>query len=207
MWQKAKGCLGSLFLITSFFAAGIFLGMKVANIWFPLDPESNWRLLESSHKFKHIVHVNSHMIWAQTEDGKIYSREIYCDVQLNCDEWNEARTIPVQEYSDAVGEMPMKKGSSCQLDGPRKPETPSGNMAECAQGRYVGMEGGTTAYYTLLDDGTIWVWAEDGSIIENISGILNFLCVMLISIVFCMTASVFFAILRRTRKPSLNSNG
>ncbi len=207
MWQKVKGCLPSLLWITFFFAVGIFLGVKVANIWFPLDPKPYWRLLESSHKFKHIMQVNSHMVWAQTEDGKMYYREVYCDDQLNCEQWSEATSIPIYEDYGEVGERPMKKGSYCQFDNLRKPETLSGNIVECTAGWYVGMENGATAYYALLDDGSIWVWAEDNSTIENMFRVLHYLCVISVSSVFYIAALVFFAIFRRTRNLSLNNNG
>lgn len=207
MRQKVKGCLPSLLWIAFFFAAGIFLGVKVANIWFPLDPKTYWRPLESSHRFKHIVQANSHMVWAQTEDGKTYYREVYCDDQLNCEQWNEASSIPIYEDFGEVGERPMEKGSSCQLGDLRNPATLSGNTIECAQGWFVGMEGGTTAYYALLDDGSIWVWAEDDSIIENMFGLLHYLCVISVASVFYIAALVFFAIFRGIRSLSLSNNG
>jgi hypothetical protein len=124
---------------------------------------SSWILLDSSVEFKQIVEVTSQNIWAQSDDGKIYSWNFNCYLGPKCNEWIKTEAVPADLHE--FGEQPMEKSNSCQAVARKPIKEPPSKEVECARGQYAGPEYGESVYYALLGDGSLWALRTSSSLI------------------------------------------
>ena len=158
--------LNSCLTFVLFSISGVVLGYLVGSIAASIenDPQfENWVLLDSSQKFNTIVDVTSQTIWAQSEDGKLYSWDFICYGDIQCMQWVETSEVPNDIHD--FGENPMEKSTSCKIPSSNPIKRPPGNLVECARGWYAGPEYGQVTYYTLLEGGKIWSLQTSSSLI------------------------------------------
>lgn len=164
--QSNNTSLNSCLTLILFSFVGIILGLISGLIAAGIEnsPQSSkWILLDGSQKFKSIADVTSQMVWAQSEDGKLYSWNYICYGDIPCKQWVEATEIPSNIHE--AGESPMKKSTSCKTLSSSSIKSPPGSVIECASGQFAGPEYGQVTYYALLEDGNIWVLRTSSSLI------------------------------------------
>lgn len=118
-----------LLLFIVFSVLGSAVGFGVGCIVVTLNNEglfATWKQLDGSLKFEQIVDVTSQTIWAQTSDGKIYSRGSSCYHEAQCNTWAETKEVPNLVYDGP--EQPMIKSDSCQITRFRFLRKPPGNL-------------------------------------------------------------------------------
>jgi hypothetical protein len=103
------------------------------------------------------------MIWAQSEDEKLYSWNYICSDDTPCKQWIESPEIPSNIHD--FGESPMEKSASCITASSTSIKPPPGKLVECARGGYAGAEYGQVTYYALLEDGNVWTLRTSSSLI------------------------------------------
>ena len=113
--QKEFSSVGPVSIILLFstlgFIFGCVAGIIVAGISYS-SVFASWKLLDGPMKFKQITEVTSQNIWAQKDDGKIYSWSFNCYLEARCNKWIETQIIPTGLHE--FGEQPMEKGASCR---------------------------------------------------------------------------------------------
>ena len=155
--QNLKKFLISLLSFISFTVPGAFFGFVLGIIFALSDLSSmliSWKLLDGTYVFTQIAGATSQKVWAQTEDGRLYSWNLNCYFQPKCNKWVEDQAIPDDLY-EFVG-LPMEKNNSCYAISPQPPKEPPEKVIECASGWYAGPEYAEVTYYVLSANGTIW---------------------------------------------------
>ncbi|MBL8063891.1 MAG: hypothetical protein JNK32_12760 [Anaerolineales bacterium] len=162
--KEVSNDLVSLFASMLLFAiGGGVLGVIAGNIILKFESKgafTSWQLLESSVKFAEIVDADTNTVWAQSEDEKLYYRKLSC-VWETCDTWEEVDTV--SDEADTRNEV-VVFGNTCSFaegnaaQGNIKPQKQPDNVVECVLAYGAMYESAWTAYYALLDDGTIWSW-------------------------------------------------
>ncbi len=136
---------------------GLYIGYITGNKQRMDEFNKPWEQINSSYTFTQIVDANSHSIWAKTTENRMYAWDFYCDSTTRCKEWVETDIIPDNAHDiGGVGELQMVKATTCQLFETSPKQSPK-NVVECAVGSHQ-LTVGSSTYYALLKDGTIWYW-------------------------------------------------
>ncbi|MFN8425811.1 MAG: hypothetical protein U0X93_05155 [Anaerolineales bacterium] len=166
--RKNNAFLNSCLIFVIFIISGAVLGFLAGSIAADISNTSalsSWELLDSPQKFETIVDVTSQTIWAQSEDGKLYSWNFICYGDIQCMQWVETSDVPNDIHD--FGENPMEKSTSCKTTSSNPVKQPPGKLVECARGWYAGPEYGQVTYYALLEDGKIWALQTSSSLIVD----------------------------------------
>lgn len=182
---------------------GAIVGFILGNYFLDLQTSGafvSWKLLDGQYNFTEIVDANSSMVWAKTSEGKLYS----WDCQYHECTWTEVKNVPADAHEtyDGRGEQPLIKSNTCPTDESFSPskKTP-GKIAECALGRYWGIDTGYVSFYALLEDGTIWSWKHLNDVFNATMFIIPFSVLDGILV----GSTIFFIIILITNRHSKNN--
>lgn len=146
-----------LLLIIFFPCLGLYIGMEIGSFRDENKQKYEpWKQIESPYKFKEIVDATSDTVWVKTIDGKLYSWEMYCDHDMECEKWVETQEVPADIHEGYAAQQ-FEKNNFCPLSRSSLPKEPPSTVKECGVGSYMSIVW-IAQYYALLDDGTIWYW-------------------------------------------------
>jgi hypothetical protein len=126
----------------------------------------SWEPLSAPMKSKLILEATSQTVWVETSDGSIYEGNIYCYKGNDCLQWQKIEAIPVDLH--LAGEEPLERNTDCHFGDLPFMKRPPGKIVECVRTQFRGPEYGSIIYYALLEDGSISIWKNSGSMIEDI---------------------------------------
>ncbi len=108
-----------------------------------------------------IVGADRFNVWAETDNGQIFTSNIGCYKNKICKEWVEIKpmyTFHVEDHTSA------KRGDNCEeLDAQELSGNPNGIVIDCLLAIYPGPEYEIKTYYAIMSDGSIKYWRHESS--------------------------------------------
>lgn len=159
--SQSLSVLGLVFL-------GILVGWGLGYITLSLHGEglfSTWKLLSSEKQFERINDAGSQWVWATVESGQNYILDSNCNREAGCNTWSPMEAIP--ENLLHPGDTILERRTSCDNfpNGFFFLRNPPSEVIECSRVLHAGPEFGSVTYYALVEDGSIWRWEFNSSII------------------------------------------
>ena len=180
-----------ILIILGTFAAGLLcvgLGFLVGfMLGFPVGanpPPVEWVALgKPPVPIKHLLSGSAYSVYVETNNGQIFARDTSC-VSDPC--WETVDLINSSDWSDQY----LTISASCKIEDFEEIKQTHGQLLECASLKYLPMpDGWITAYYVLLEDGSVWVWRYARSSLDTRIGYVTGLFYGLIG---CVVASAFY---------------
>jgi hypothetical protein len=213
--------LGVLTLIL-FSALGITLGILAVLAWVRVESTGifvKWQLLDSLHRFQHLMNANQAQVIAQAEDGKYYLYDsYYCGgtTGRKCDEWvewpqdqelNTLRNTIVESECKATEDSSTNDLNYSNSAKPRYPPQKESAPRECVISlEYYPTGGETLTYYVLLENGKIWKWIHKSPAMQYLWHLILFaLGGLVIGIIIWVRFLIFLSQIKSRRAASVSN--
>ncbi len=149
-----------IFIILCIFLAGFLCGglgfLAGFTHGYPIgaNPPVEWVALgKPPVPAEHLLSATPYAVYVETNDGQVFAGDANC---LSNPCWSA--TV---DWTDSPGwtDQYLTVSAACKFEDSEDIKEIPGQLLECASLKYVLMpDGYVTAYYVLLEDGSVWVW-------------------------------------------------